>query len=60
MEQSVQMTVGMENEVRKRPYSSTVLAQKTRDFGGTVLVLRGIFLGWKCVFAAVLYFPEAE
>jgi hypothetical protein len=29
-------------------------------FSGAVLVLWGIFLGWKCVFVAVLYFPKAE
>jgi hypothetical protein len=30
-EQSVQLTVGTENEVQKRPYNSTVLARKTRQ-----------------------------
>jgi hypothetical protein len=35
---------GMENEV---------------DFYGTDLVLRSIFLGWKCRFVVVLYFSEA-
>jgi hypothetical protein len=30
-EQSVQLNAGTENEVRRRPYNSTVLAQKTRQ-----------------------------
>jgi hypothetical protein len=46
----------MEEVIQQYEFGTKIKA----EFNGTVLVLWGIFLGWKCVFVVVLYFPEAE
>ena len=59
-EQSVQWTGHGKQGTEEAGQRYDFGTKNEADFCGTDLVLWGIFLGWKCCFAADMYFPEAE
>jgi phosphoserine phosphatase len=63
-EQSVQQAVCTNFEVQNfwvgRTTVQTWHKNRGRKFGTVLGAVSGFSLGWKCVIAAVMYFPEAE